>query len=206
MNRKKILALGGALVVAGAATASSAARCRDERERARRGEEQDAAGEQPTVKPHSGAVTIAGKSCSAASGAGAVALATHDAWSGKWFSFGLEVLKILGETDNFTTTKSYWELFVDNVGIAGRHLRRQAVAPRRADPVRGGPCDGHRVPARAQRPRSRRRGARVHGHRHGVQRQGQGEAARRRDGRTVSTTRQPWIARRSRWRTRAQRA
>jgi hypothetical protein len=67
------------------------------------------------VTPHGGKVTISGKTCSAKTGAGAVALAVHNRWSGKWFSFGFEAYKILGETDIFTSTKSYWELFVDNV-------------------------------------------------------------------------------------------
>jgi hypothetical protein len=69
-----------------------------------------------TVRPGTGVVRKDGHSCSRASGAGALNNATRGAWSGKWFSgLGFEVLKILGETDNFTTTRSYWDLFVNNV-------------------------------------------------------------------------------------------
>jgi hypothetical protein len=118
MNCRKMLALGGALVLAGAATASSAVAAGTTVSVRVEGKNKTLLSA-TQVKPRSGAVTISGKSCSSASGAGAVALATHGAWSGKWFSFGLEVLKILGETDNFTTTKSYWELFVDNVASQG---------------------------------------------------------------------------------------
>jgi hypothetical protein len=123
MNCRRIVALGGALAVAGAATASATTvSVRVE-------------GKNKTllpatrVKSGSGVVTLAGHTCPAASGAGAVARAVHGAWSGKWFS-GLmfEAIKILGETDNFTTTNSYWEIFVDNVasntGICGVKLHR----------------------------------------------------------------------------------
>ena len=114
MKYTKVLALGGALVMAAGPTAATAA----------------AAGTTVTVRvegksktllpatqvtAHGGQVTISGKTCKANTGAGAVALAVHNKWSGKWFSFGIQVMKILGETDSFTGTKSYWELFVDNV-------------------------------------------------------------------------------------------
>jgi hypothetical protein len=126
MYCKKVLALSGALVLASAATASTAAASPSVSVRIE--------GKKKTllpatvVKPGSGVVKVAGHTCPAAGGAGAVAKAIHGSWSGKWFSFGFEVLKILGETDAFTTTKSYWELFVDNVssqqGICDVKLHR----------------------------------------------------------------------------------
>jgi len=126
MYGKKILALGGALVLVGGATASSAAARTTVTVRVE-GRNKTLLRATP-VRPHSGVVKIDGHSCPAASGAGAVVLATHNSWSGKWFSFGFEVFKILGETDNYTTTKSYWELFVDNVasqtGICNVTLHR----------------------------------------------------------------------------------
>jgi hypothetical protein len=69
-----------------------------------------------SVTPHAGVVKKAGHSCTAASGAGALNVATHGAWSATWFSsLGFEVTKILGEADQFSTTHSYWEIFVGNV-------------------------------------------------------------------------------------------
>src|SRR5690242_11414356 len=100
MKCTKVLALGGALAMAAGASAASAA----------------AAGTTVTVRvegksktllpatqvaPHGGQVKISGKTCAASTGAGAVALAVHNKWSGKWFSFGFEAYKILGETDIF---------------------------------------------------------------------------------------------------------
>jgi hypothetical protein len=128
MYCKKILALGGAFVLAGAATASTAA----------------AAGTTVTVRvegksktllpaksvtAHGGVVRMDGHTCPGTSGAGALNAATHGAWSGKFFTgLGIEVLKILGETDSYTSTKSYWELFVNNVasqqGMCGITLHR----------------------------------------------------------------------------------
>jgi hypothetical protein len=114
MHCQKVLALGGALAVIGAAAASSAA----------------AAGASVTVRiegrgktllqatavhTHGGVVKVGGHACAAAKGAGAVSQAVHGAWAGKWFSFGFEATRILGETDDYNKTHSYWELFVDNV-------------------------------------------------------------------------------------------
>ncbi len=75
------------------------------------------------------AVTKGGHSCTGSSGAGALNRATHGHWSGKWFSgLGFEAYTILGETDQYTTTKSYWELFVNNiassVGMCGVALHK----------------------------------------------------------------------------------
>jgi hypothetical protein len=72
-----------------------------------------------TVGTPTGQVTKDGHSCSAQSGAGVFNKATKGNWSGKWFTgLGFEPIKILGETDDFTTTKSYWELFVNNVAAS----------------------------------------------------------------------------------------
>jgi hypothetical protein len=114
MYRKKVLALGGALVAAVAITAADAAAAGATQVTVRVEGKNRTLLQSSTVTPHGGKVTVSGKSCSAASGAGAVALATHGSWAGKWFSFGLQVEKILGETADFTKTKTYWELFVDN--------------------------------------------------------------------------------------------
>jgi hypothetical protein len=127
MYPKKILALGGAtvaLAVAGtpALAAGTAVTVRVE------GLKRTLLAPK-VVTPGSGVVRRNRHSCRASSGAGALQAATRGAWSGKWFSgLGFEVFKILGETDQFTTTKSYWELFVDNVaassGICGVKLHR----------------------------------------------------------------------------------
>jgi Domain of unknown function (DUF4430) len=79
------------------------------------------------VQPVAGKVR---KDCSSASGAGAFNLATKGKWSGayskKYGDFQIE--KILGETDDYTTTKSYWEIFVNNVaassGACGIKLKK----------------------------------------------------------------------------------
>jgi hypothetical protein len=60
-----------------------------------------------------------GHSCPGSSAAGALTRATHGHWSGKWFSgLGFEVFTIKRETDQFSTTHTYWELFVDNVAAS----------------------------------------------------------------------------------------
>jgi hypothetical protein len=57
-----------------------------------------------------------GHSCAGSTAAGALSRATHGRWSGKWYSgLGIEVFTILGETDQYSTTHTYWELFVGNV-------------------------------------------------------------------------------------------
>jgi hypothetical protein len=115
MNRITVLALGGALTIAAGMTASGAAAAGGPSVTVRIEGKKKTLLTATKVTPRSGTVKISGKTCPAGTGAGAVALATHGAWSGKWFSFGLQVEKILGETNDFTTTKTYWELFVDNV-------------------------------------------------------------------------------------------
>lgn len=78
-----------------------------------------------TVGAAGGVLRKGGHSCSSNSGAGALQAATKGAWSGSWSKSlsDWEVTKILGETDNYDTTHSYWEVFVNNVaastGICG---------------------------------------------------------------------------------------
>ncbi len=62
-------------------------------------------------------VVRGGHRCAAASGAGALQAATHGNWSGTWSSKynDFEVTKIKGETNNYATTKSYWEVLVNDV-------------------------------------------------------------------------------------------
>jgi hypothetical protein len=82
-----------------------------------------------TVQATSKAVSQGGHSCAGDSGAGAFNVATKGKWSGSWSASlaDFEVTKILGETDNYSTTKSYWEVFVNNVaastGICGIKLK-----------------------------------------------------------------------------------
>ena len=77
------------------------------------------------VQPSGGVVTKDGHACSAQSGAGAFDKATKGNWTGTYSSSlsDFQVTKILGDTESYTITKSYWELFVDNVpassGICG---------------------------------------------------------------------------------------
>jgi hypothetical protein len=70
-----------------------------------------------------------GHLCSATTGAAALQRATRGNWSGSWSSSlsDFEVLKIKGETDSYSTTKSYWEVFVNDTpastGICGMKLK-----------------------------------------------------------------------------------
>lgn len=67
--------------------------------------------------------------CAAQTGAAALQRATNGNWSGTWSSQykDFEITKVKGETDNYSTTKSYWEVFVDDVpastGICGLKLK-----------------------------------------------------------------------------------
>lgn len=75
------------------------------------------------------AVSRSGHTCAARSGAGALTAATKGKWSGPYSSSlkDFEVLTILGDTENYAKTKSYWEVFVNNVaastGICGLTLK-----------------------------------------------------------------------------------
>jgi hypothetical protein len=79
------------------------------------------------VKPT--AVSKTGHSCAANSAAGALSAATGGRWSGSWSTSykDFEVTKISGETDNYSTTKSYWEFFVNGVpaslGVCSQKLK-----------------------------------------------------------------------------------
>lgn len=82
-----------------------------------------------TVSPGSAVVKKGAHSCAGNTAAGALNVATHGRWSGKWYSgLGFEVTKIDGEDDEYTSTHSYWELFVNNVassvGMCSEKLRR----------------------------------------------------------------------------------
>jgi hypothetical protein len=80
--------------------------------------------------PTSGSITKGGTpkgSCpEAGTAAGAFNVATHGNWTGKDFSFGIEVNSILGESVN--NRSRYWELFdnnhVANVGICELKVKR----------------------------------------------------------------------------------
>jgi hypothetical protein len=80
--------------------------------------------------PTSGSITKGGTpkgSCpEAGTAAGAFNVATHGDWTGKDFSFGIEVNSILGESVN--NSSRYWELFdnnhVANVGICDLKVKR----------------------------------------------------------------------------------
>jgi hypothetical protein len=79
--------------------------------------------------PKRGQVRKGGHSCPADSGAGAFNEAVHGRWAGTWSSSFADFLvtRILGETDSYTKTKTYWSLYVDNVvasaGICAIRLR-----------------------------------------------------------------------------------
>jgi hypothetical protein len=80
--------------------------------------------------PTSGSITKGGTpkgSCpEAGTAAGAFNVATHGDWTGKDFSFGIEVNSILGESVN--NRSRYWELFdndhVANAGICDLKVKR----------------------------------------------------------------------------------
>jgi hypothetical protein len=80
--------------------------------------------------PTTGSITKGGTpkgSCpQAGTAAGAFNVATHGDWTGKDFSFGIEVNSILGESVN--NSSRYWELFdndhVANVGICDLKVKR----------------------------------------------------------------------------------
>jgi hypothetical protein len=71
-----------------------------------------------TVHTHSGSITTGGApagTCPAANAAGALDVATHHRWAGKYSSgLGIEVTQILGETDKYSPHGHYWEILVNN--------------------------------------------------------------------------------------------
>jgi hypothetical protein len=70
-----------------------------------------------------------GHSCAADTGAAALQRATKGNWSGTWSSQynDFEITKIKGETDNYSTTKSYWEVLINDTpastGVCGLKLK-----------------------------------------------------------------------------------
>jgi Domain of unknown function (DUF4430) len=128
MHRKQILAAGVALLActltpaAVAAAAGPAVTVRIE------GKSKTLLAAKVEHAP-AGSVTKDGHSCSGNSAAGAFNAATRGKWSGTWSKSlsDFQVMTILGDTENYTTTKSYWELFVNNVpastGICGVKLK-----------------------------------------------------------------------------------
>ncbi len=132
MQRKYILAVGGAtiafaLALSGVAAASSgpAVTVRIE-------------GLTKTLLPAtvvhgvSGAITKGGTpagACPGASGAGALDAATHHRWGGSWDAkyMALSVTSIFGETYALSSKKDYWSLWVNNgyapTGICGIKLK-----------------------------------------------------------------------------------
>lgn len=83
------------------------------------------------VTTHSGSITKGGTpkgACPATSAAGALDVATHGKWGGKYdTSLGLAITQILGETHTFSSSM-YWEIFVDNkpaqAGACGLKLHK----------------------------------------------------------------------------------
>lgn len=74
-------------------------------------------------------VVRGGHLCAATTGAAALQRATGGNWAGTWSSqySDFELTKVKGETDNYSTTKSYWEVFVNDMpastGICGLKLK-----------------------------------------------------------------------------------
>lgn len=70
------------------------------------------------VHTHSGSITKGGTPagvCPASSGAGALDVATHGNWNGKYSSgLGVEVDTILGETHVYTPKGYYWGIWLNN--------------------------------------------------------------------------------------------
>ncbi len=82
-----------------------------------------------TVHTHAGSITTGGTpagTCPATTAAGALDVATHHRWNGKYSSgLGIEITQILGETDKFASGH-YWAVYVDHgyapAGICGLKL------------------------------------------------------------------------------------
>jgi hypothetical protein len=117
MHRNTILALGAAtLAVAVAAPAALAASSPQVTVRVE-GKAGTLLAPKPVHAPSGGSITRGGApagACPAASGAGALDVATKHRWSATWFSSlnDFEITKILGDTE--TTKKFYWAIWVDN--------------------------------------------------------------------------------------------
>ena len=112
MHLKKLVALCGAISLLSAGAASAATTVSVRVEGLKRPLLAPAA-----VHTHTGSITKGGApqgGCPAASAAGALDVATHHRWAGKWYSSFNDYLiqKILGEAENGTT--SYWGIWVNN--------------------------------------------------------------------------------------------
>ena len=146
MQRTKILALGGAALAASLVVAPGAAlRAAGGAERTIRIE-----GKAKTLLATTKAVGEAGSitkggapkgACPGDTAQGALDVATHHRWSGKWSDSydEYEIITILGDTES--GTKSYWEIFVNNVAATSGACEIK-LAPRRAVAVRRGAVTG----------------------------------------------------------------
>lgn len=96
------------------------------------------------VKPNGKRVRRHGHSCAGNTLLDPFNLATKGRWSGPWYSgLGFEPTRILGETDSFTKTGSWYELFVNykaaNSGLCGLKIRRGQHVLLAAVPAAGSP-------------------------------------------------------------------
>ena len=70
------------------------------------------------VRTHGGSITTGGApsgTCPATDAAGALDAATHHRWSGTYSSgLGIEVTRILGETDKYSPHGHYWQIFLNH--------------------------------------------------------------------------------------------
>ena len=121
MNRNKFLALGGALAAVAALPVGQAIAAGGTKVTVRVEGKTKTLLAQKQVQTHSGWITKGGVpagQCSAASGQGALDVATHHSWNGTFStSLGSYFIKtILGETDN--GPKIYWSIFVNNASAS----------------------------------------------------------------------------------------
>lgn len=130
MSRKRSLALGAAVLATVAALATGVAAASGSSVTVRVEGLTHTLLLPKAVKPGSGWITKLGAptgKCPASSAAGALDLATHHNWGGKWDSSfnDYEVLSILGEQHPFTS-KYFWEVLVNNLiansGVCGTKL------------------------------------------------------------------------------------
>jgi hypothetical protein len=119
MNPKPMLALGATLAVLIAPSAAFAAGAPKVTVRIE-GKTHTLLGPR-TAQTRAGSITMGGApagACPATSAAGALDIATHHRWGGKFASgLGLEITSILGERHVFSSPY-FWEIFVDNVAAS----------------------------------------------------------------------------------------
>ncbi|MGO9899384.1 MAG: DUF4430 domain-containing protein [Solirubrobacteraceae bacterium] len=122
MNRRQMIALSAAvLALAAAATPAAVASASLPKVTVRIEGKTRTLLAATTVKALSGYIRKAGAPagvCPYSSAQGALAVATHGHWSGKWSTTYEEyfITTILGDTES--GTKSYWEIFVNNVAAS----------------------------------------------------------------------------------------